>query len=93
AFAPLLGVPTRRNRQFQESAETLNKVIYSIIEERRKSDVTDRADLLSMLLAARDEDDGTGMTDEQVRDEVMTIFLAGHETTANTMSWIWYLLS
>lgn len=88
-----LSVPTRRNRQFQESAETLNKVIYSIIEERRKSDVTDRADLLSMLLAARDEDDGTGMTDEQVRDEVMTIFLAGHETTANTMSWIWYLLS
>ncbi|MCK9912260.1 cytochrome P450, partial [Microbacteriaceae bacterium K1510] len=66
-------------------------MIYSIIEERRKSDVTDRADLLSMLLAARDEDDGTGMTDEQVRDEVMTIFLAGHETTANTMSWIWYL--
>lgn len=94
AFIDLpLSVPTRRNRLFKESAETLNKAIYAIIEERRSSAQTDRSDLLSMLLAARDEDDGTGMSDEQLRDEVMTIFLAGHETTANTMSWIWYLLS
>jgi cytochrome P450 len=46
-----------------------------------------------MLLMAQDEDDGTGMTDEQVRDEVMTIFLAGHETTATALTWVWYLLS
>ena len=54
----------------------------------------DRGDLLSMLLLAQDEeDDGRGMTDEQVRDEAMTIFLAGHETTANALTWTWYLLS
>ncbi|MFD2369177.1 cytochrome P450 [Brevibacillus sp. GCM10020057] len=88
-----LSVPTRNNRRFLESNELLDKVIYSLIDERRRSGDTGRGDLLGMLLAARDEDDGTGMTDEQVRDEVMTIFVAGHETTANTMSWIFYLLS
>lgn len=88
-----LSVPTRSNRQFLESNETLDKTIFSLIEERRKSGEAGHNDLLGMLLAARDEDDGTGMTDEQVRDEVMTIFVAGHETTANTMSWIFYLLA
>jgi cytochrome P450 len=54
----------------------------------------DRGDLLSMLLTARDEEgDGAGMSNLQVRDEVMTIFLAGHETTANALTWTWYLLS
>ena len=54
----------------------------------------DRGDLLSMLLMAQDEEaDGRGMTDLQVRDEAMTIFLAGHETTANALTWTWYLLS
>ncbi|MFY0545153.1 cytochrome P450 [Brevibacillus sp. H7] len=88
-----LSVPTRSNLKFREAAETLDKAIYAIIDERRRTGNTERTDLLGMLLAARDEDDGTGMTDKQVRDEVMTIFLAGHETTANTMSWIWYLLA
>ena len=50
-------------------------------------------DVLSTLIAARDEDDGRGMTDEEVRDEVMTLLLAGHETTANALTWTWYLLS
>ncbi|MED0678184.1 cytochrome P450 [Aneurinibacillus thermoaerophilus] len=86
-------IPTKSNREFKEAAETLDKVIFSIIEERRKSEDENRGDLLSMLLAARDEDDGTGMTDHQVRDEVMTIFIAGHETTANTLSWTLYLLA
>lgn len=88
-----LSVPTRSNRRFLESNEVLDKTIYALIEERRQSGDTSQRDLLGMLLAARDEDDGTGMTDEQVRDEVMTIFVAGHETTANTMSWIFYLLA
>jgi len=88
-----LSVPTRSNREFLEASETLDKTIYSLIEERKKNGATGQDDLLGMLLAARDEDDGTGMTDEQVRDEVMTIFVAGHETTANTMSWIFYLLA
>ena len=70
---------------------TLDNVIYRIISEHRASG--DDGDLLSMLLAARDEDDGTGMTDKQVRDEAITLFLAGHETTANALTWTWYLLS
>jgi cytochrome P450 len=88
-----LSVPTKSNREFLESSELLDKTIYSLIEARRNSEGEEHKDLLGMLLAARDEDDGEGMTDEQVRDEVMTIFVAGHETTANTMSWIFYLLA
>ncbi|MFB0841106.1 cytochrome P450 [Paenibacillus oleatilyticus] len=86
-------LPTKSNLEFKQSAATLDKVIFGIIEERRKNPDGSRGDLLSMLLAARDEEDGSGMSDRQVRDEVMTIFLAGHETTANTLSWTWYLLS
>ena len=64
-----------------------------MIDERRKNP-SDRGDLLSMLLMAQDEEaGGAGMTDQQVRDEAMTIFLAGHETTANALAWTWYLLS
>ena len=64
--------------------------MYRIISEHRGSG-EDRGDLLSTLLAARDED-GSQMSDRQLRDEVMTLFLAGHETTALTLSWTWYLL-
>jgi cytochrome P450 len=70
----------------------LDSTIYRIIDERRKAGV-DRQDLLSMLLLAQDEDTGGKMTNLQVRDEAMTLFLAGHETTANTLSWTFYLLS
>src|SRR6185436_14625724 len=67
--------------------------VYRMIEERRRSGA-DRGDLLSMLLLAQDtEGDGGRMTDTQLRDEAMTIFLAGHETTANALTWTWYLLS
>jgi cytochrome P450 len=69
----------------------LNELVYGIIKERR-ADQTDRGDLLSMLMAARDED-GEAMSDEQLRDEVITLFLAGHETTALVLTWTWYLLS
>jgi cytochrome P450 len=86
-------IPTKSSLEFKQSAKVLNDVIYGMIEQRRKSQDESREDLLSTLLAARDEENGKGMTDEQVRDEVMTIFLAGHETTANTLSWTWYLLS
>ncbi|TBL77810.1 cytochrome P450 [Paenibacillus thalictri] len=87
------GIPTKSNVEFKEASQTLDKIIYDIIEQRRSHPDPGRHDLLSMLLAARDEEDGTGMTDQQVRDEVMTIFIAGHETTANTLAWTWYLLS
>jgi cytochrome P450 len=93
-FSELLEkLPLPHVRRFQKAKERLDATIYRIIEERRRSN-EDRGDLLSMLLSARDEEgDGGQMTDLQVRDEVMTIFLAGHETTANALSWTWYLLS
>jgi len=79
--------------QFNQARDRLDATVYRIINERRNN-AEDRHDLLSMLLLAQDEEgDGQGMTDVQVRDEVMTIFLAGHETTASSLIWTWYLLS
>jgi cytochrome P450 len=60
---------------------------------QRRADSSARHDLLAMLLAARDTDTGEGMSDKQLRDEILTIFMAGHETTANALSWVWYLLA
>ncbi|MEW6731701.1 MAG: cytochrome P450 [Acidobacteriota bacterium] len=80
-------------KRFQKACARLDEIVYRIINERR-SNRTDRGDLLSMLLLAQDEEgDGSSMTDIQLRDEVMTIFLAGHETTANALTWTWYLIS
>jgi cytochrome P450 len=80
------------NKVFK-SRERLDRVIYRMIHERRQSP-GDRGDLLSMLIGATDiEGDRTGMTDEQLRDECLTIFLAGHETTANVLTYAWYLLA
>ena len=84
-------VPTPSNLRFRRAQQRLEKFIYAIIEERRRSG-RDTGDLLSMLLHARDED-GDSMSDEQLRDEMMTIILAGHETTALALSWTFYLLS
>ena len=71
----------------------LNSTILKLIHDRRACG-RDEGDLLSMLLLAQDtEDDGAGMTDTQIRDELMTLFLAGHETTANALIWTWYLLA
>lgn len=81
--------PAKRCRDAQKN---LDRVIYSIINERRKSG-NDEGDLLSMLLLAQDEDDGGSMDDKQVRDEALTLFIAGHETTANALIFTWYLLS
>ncbi|WP_058868246.1 cytochrome P450 [Chloracidobacterium thermophilum] len=86
-------LPLPFNYRFRAARARLDETVYRIIEERRRTS-EDRGDLLSMLLIAQDEEgDGTGMTDEQLRDEAMTIFLAGHETTANALTWTWYLLS
>ena len=90
---PLPGViPTPRNLRFRAALRALDRVVMSLIAERRR-DGADRGDLLSMLLAARDEDTGDGLGDQQLRDEVMTLLLAGHETTAMALSWTFYLLS
>jgi cytochrome P450 len=93
-FSELLEkLPLPYIKRFEAARARLDKTIYRIIDERRATG-EDRGDLLSMLLLAQDtEGDGGRMTDTQVRDEAMTIFLAGHETTANALSWTWYLLS
>jgi len=85
-------LPLPQTGRFNRARSTLNSVIYGIIQRRRDSG-KDTGDLLSMLLAARDEEDGGTMTDEQIRDEALTLFLAGHETTSNALTFTWYLLS
>jgi cytochrome P450 len=85
-------IPTPHNLRFERAARRLDGVVHGIIEKRRKSGEEDRGDLLSMLMLAEDET-GERMTDRQLRDEVMTLFLAGHETTANALSWTFWLLS
>ncbi len=91
-FYPPLKVPTPRNRRFLAARETLDGIVYRIIAERRQWP-DEHDDLLAMLMEARDEETGEGMSDKQLRDEVVTLFLAGHETTANALTWASYLLS
>lgn len=84
-------VPTPSNRRMQTVVKRLDALIQGFIDARRKS-TTDNGDFLTLLLSAQDEDQ-THMTDKQVRDEAMTLFGAGHETTAATMTWAFYMLS
>ena len=93
-FAELLEkLPLPQKRRFEKAKARLDAIIYRLIEEQRRSG-EDHGDFLSMLLLAQDEEERSGgMTDEQVRDEALTIFLAGHETTSNALTWTWYLLS
>lgn len=85
-------LPIRENRVMKKMVAKLDSIVHRFIDEWRKTGV-DKGDLLSMLLLAMDDDDGGGMSDRQVRDEALTLFVAGHETTANTLIWVWYLLS
>jgi cytochrome P450 len=86
-------LPLPVTRRIKRSRARLDETIYRIITDRRRTGA-DRGDLLSMLILARDtEGDGGQMTDEQLRDEVMTLFIAGHETTALLLTWTWYLLA
>jgi cytochrome P450 len=92
-FADVLErLPVPVVRRAKAARAKLDAIIYGMIAERRKA-AMDRGDLLSMLLLAHDEEDHGTMSDKQVRDEAMTIFLAGHETTANALTWTWYLVS
>lgn len=84
--------PSRRNRLFQKAMDTLDQVVLEAIEARRRAE-TSGDDLLGMFMDSVDEETGERMDDAQLRDEVMTIFLAGHETTANALAWTLYLLS
>ncbi|WP_207956045.1 cytochrome P450 [Rubrobacter marinus] len=83
-------LPTPGNLAYRRATRRLDGLIHALVQERRRSGA-DAGDLLSMLLRAEDED-GEGMSDRQLRDEAMTIILAGHETTAIALSWTWYLL-
>lgn len=85
-------IPLPLHRRFRGARSTLDGIVYEIIAQRRRNGAGG-GDLLSMLLDARDEETGAGLTDAQLRDEVMTIFLAGHETTAVALTWTWVLLS
>jgi cytochrome P450 len=93
-FAAILEhLPVPALRKSRAAQARLDKMMYAMIAERR-AEGRDHGDMLSMLLLAQDdEEQGRGLTDAQVRDEAMTIFLAGHETTANALSWMWYLVS
>lgn len=84
-------VPTPNNTRYRRALKDLEGIVYSLIEGRRKDEGGE--DLLSMLLEARDEETGEGMGGVQLRDEVMTLLIAGNETTAVALSWAWYLLS
>ena len=89
-FRLLIRLPSPTMRRYRKLEADLNRVIAEMIAERRSAGVTGN-DLLSLLLRARE--DGTGMGDEQVRDEALTLFLAGHETTAIALTWTWWLVS
>jgi cytochrome P450 len=85
-------VPTQRNREFRSVMQFMDGLIYGLLAERRRTGAT-HGDLLDLLLQARDEETGIGLSDQELRDEALTIFAAGHETTANALAWTWYLLA
>ena len=87
-----VGLPTRRNREFRAALDESEQLIYKRIAERRSGAVT-ADDLLARLVHATDEETGARMDDEQLRAEVVTFLSAGHETTANALAWVWYLLA
>jgi cytochrome P450 len=92
AAAPLpFWAPTPRNLRLRATVRRLDQILQVLIDERRAAGATG-GDFLSLLLQARDEEDGRGISDRQIRDEVMTMFLAGHETTAVSLAWTWLLL-
>jgi cytochrome P450 len=85
-------VPTPRNLRLKFTIRKLDRILQRLIDERRAAGAGG-GDFLSLLLNAKDEEDGQGIADRQIRDEVMTMFLAGHETTANALAWTWLLLA
>ncbi len=85
-------IPTPRNRRYRWAVSTLDGIVYGLIEARRRGS-DHPPDLLSMLMEARDDETGEGLSDRELRDEIVTFLAAGHETTANALTWMWYLLS
>lgn len=87
-----LRTPLPSSKRYKAALRRLNEIVQGFVQERRESG-EERGDLLGMLLAARDAETGEAMSDAQIRDEVMTIFVAGHDTTANGLTWTLYLLA
>lgn len=85
-------IPTPRNRRFLAARSALDTIVYRIIHERRRTGA-DHGDLLSMLLQTYDAEAGVGLGDQQIRDEVLTLIIAGHDSSTNTLAWAWYLLA
>jgi cytochrome P450 len=85
-------LPTPHNRRAKAAIERLDRIVYGLIDARRRSGER-RDDILDRLMAARDEEDGAGMSEKQIRDEVVTLLLAGHETSANSLLWTFDLIS
>lgn len=85
-------LPLRNTRRFRQARRMLDSIIYGLIARRRR-DAVERGDALSLLLASQRAQTGESVGDEQIRDEIMTLFIAGHETTANALTWSLYLLA
>ena len=90
--APPSWLPTPGNLRFRRALAAVDRVVYRILSERRRQE-TNAHDLLALLLRERDEETGTGLSDPQLRNETITLLLAGHETTANALAWTFYLLA
>ena len=84
-------MPTRQNREFRRAKQTIDRIVLEIIRSRREQP-TEEVDLLSMLMSAKDEETGAGMSDRELLNEVITLINAGHETSATTLAWTWHLL-
>ena len=92
AVSTLVDIGKPKRPRFQQMAQVLDEIVFGLIQQRRQQPHREQLDLLDMLMQARYEDSGERMADRQIRDEVMSLLIAGHETTANTLSWLWYLL-
>lgn len=86
-------LPTKENRRHRAVMAEGDRIIYGIINDRRRQAKIEANDLLSMLMSAQDEESGEGMDDKQLRDEAFALMVAGHETSALTLTWAWYLLA
>ncbi len=86
-----LNWPTPQSRRLRAAIDRIDATLYRMIAAHRRTN-QDYGDVLSMLLQVRDEDDGSGLSDQEVRDELVTLLVAGHETTATALTWTWYLL-
>lgn len=86
------GFPTAKNRRFRQAVANADRIVYDLISERRRG-AGNPDDLLSLLMAARDEETGEGLSDAELRDQALTLIGAGYETTTQALAWTWYLLA